>query len=340
MTGIVITFVVAAAALILAATALSKAGNTIAEKTGIGRVWIGAVLVAGATSLPELAVDVSAVRIGAADLAAGDLFGSTMANMLILAVVDLAHRRGNVLRTASFDNILAAGLAIFLNALAALLVITRPTIAVFGVAPASLALVVIYVLGTRAVYRQGARHVGAPPVPALQTIAPDDNGVAQQRERAVLHRAVVLFFAAAAVIFVVAPFLASSAREIADVSGLGSTFVGTLLVGLVTSLPELVASVVAVRIGAVDLAVGNLFGSNAFNMIVFFAMDLAAPGSIFAALDASHAISALCGVALMGLGIAAIVYRAERRFALIEPDSFVMLLVYLLGVAFLYLHVS
>jgi cation:H+ antiporter len=98
-------------------------------------------------------------------------------------------------------------------------------------------------------------------------------------------------------------------------------------------LPELVSSIAAVRMGAFDLAVGNLFGSNGLNMAIFLALDLAQPGpAIFAALDVNHAISALIAVILMGLGLAAIVCRAERRLAMIEPSSLLMLVAYMLGV--------
>jgi cation:H+ antiporter len=91
-----------------------------------------------------------------------------------------------------------------------------------------------------------------------------------------------------------------------------------------------------VRIGAFDLAVGNLFGSNAFNMALFFPLDLAAPGAIFSALDPSHALSGLAAVILMSLGLAAIVYRAKRRFAMLEPDSLLMVAAYVLALLFLY----
>ena len=116
---------------------------------------------------------------------------------------------------------------------------------------------------------------------------------------------------------------------------------GTWLVGLSTSLPELVSSFAAVRMGAFDLAVGNLFGSNAFNMAIFLPLDLAQPGpAIFASLDPGHAISALFAVVLMSLGLAAIVYRAERRFVMIEPDCLLMVVVYGLGIWLLYGRVA
>jgi cation:H+ antiporter len=116
--------------------------------------------------------------------------------------------------------------------------------------------------------------------------------------------------------------------------------VGTWLVGLATSLPELVASLAAVRMGAYDLAVGNLFGSNAFNMAILLPLDLAQPGSLFAVVDPSHALTGLFAVVLMSLGVAAIVYRAKRKFAMVEPDSLLILAAYLVALWLLYRHTA
>jgi cation:H+ antiporter len=319
----VFLFLVTGAVLIAAGTMLARAGEEISQATGLGRVWIGAVLVAAATSLPELATDVSAVRLGAPDLGAGDLFGSSMANMLVLATLDLVWRRRQLLRQAALDNTLLASLAIVLNAMAAIFVLARPQHHVLGVAPESVALVAAYLAGLRAVHRHG-NHVAGPSRRSVRWTG--------RRLRGPLLR----FALAAAVTLGAAPPFAAAAQEIAEISGLGSTFVGTFLVGVSTSLPELVAAVAAVRMGALDLAVANLFGSNAFNMAIFLAMDLADPKPIFAALDPSHAIGASSALLLMALGVAAIVYRAERRFALLEPDSVLMIAFYAAGAWILY----
>jgi cation:H+ antiporter len=311
----------------MAGVVLTRAADEIADATGLGRLWIGSVLLAAATSLPELTTDVAAVRLGAADLAVGDLFGSSMANMLILALVDLLPPRQHVLRRATLDHALGGCLAITQNALAGLLVFARPTATFLGVAPGSFLLLALYVGGTRAVFRH-VRRAGA---------EPETSRRAMHWGR--LRRPLVAFAAATALIVVAAPGFAGSAKAIADQTGLGTTFVGTWLVGISTSLPELVSSVAAVRMGAFDLAVGNLFGSNALNMAIFFALDVAHPGpALFAALDPSHALSAFLAVMLTGLGLAAVVYRAELRFAMLEPDSTVMLLAYLLGLWLLYRH--
>ena len=149
------------------------------------------------------------------------------------------------------------------------------------------------------------------------------------------------FIGAALLILLAAPLFANAAKRIAELSGLGATFIGTLLVGFCTSLPELVASVAAVRLGSIDLAVGNLFGSNAFNMILLFAMDLADPSTpVFAVLSPSHALTALFSIVLMSLGMAAILFRTEPRFRLLAPSSTLMLLFYAIGMWMLYTHAA
>jgi cation:H+ antiporter len=320
-----LAFVAAGAAVAWAGSVLAHSADAIAELTGIGRMWVGSMLLAAATSLPELTIDVFAVRFGATDLAAGDLFGSNMANMLILASLDLAFPRKRLLRQAAFDHALSASLAISLNAGAALFVLMRLEGSVMGVSPGSLALALAYLLGSRAVFRQA--RPGEAGATAATTGVPSTG----------LRAATLRFAAATAVVLAAAPVLAWAARGIAELSGLGETFVGTWLVGLTTSLPELVASVAAIRLGSFDLAVGNLFGSNAFNMMIFLALDLAEPrGAIFALIEPEHVVSALFAVILTSLGAAAIVYRAERRLPLIDLDSWLMVVLYLLAISVLY----
>jgi len=320
----VLAFVASGVVVVLASVALARYADAIAEGAKLGRVWIGSVLLAGATSLPELATDIAAVRLGATDLAVGDLFGSSMANMLILALIDLLPPRRQVLQQAAFDHALAASLAISLNALAAVLVLVRPESSLLWVGPGSLLLFLAYLAGTRAVYRHALRGGATTPL------------AREERPPLSRRRAVFGFALAAIVVLVAAPAFAWSAKGIAEITGLGNTFVGTWLVGLATSLPELVASIAAVRMGAFDLAVGNLFGSNALNMAIFFPLDLIQPGSLFAALDPNHALSGLFAVVLMSLGLAAIVYRAKRRFAMLEPDSLLMLVIYACALWLLY----
>ena len=140
---------------------------------------------------------------------------------------------------------------------------------------------------------------------------------------------VARFGGAALVILVAAPFLALSGKGIADATGVGQTFVGVLLLAVTTSLPELVASLAAIRIGAYDLAVGNLFGSNAFNMTILFGADVAyLPGPILAAVDPAQVVAGVAAILLMAIALAAVVHGTRTRIRRLEPDAVVVLVAY------------
>jgi cation:H+ antiporter len=302
-------------------------------------VWVGSVLIAAATSLPEVTTDIAAVRIGAPDLAAGDLFGSSMANMLILALVSLIPAGTELFRKAALEHALYASLAIILTVTAALFVIVRPTTEVVGIGVGPLLLAVVYGVGSRAVYRHSVLAHVAAATPEMSGVAVAQSSSAevsglQSAALPSLRRAVVKFGAAAVIILLAGPQFARSAEGVAAVTGIGTTFIGTWLVALTTSLPELVTSLAAVRIRAYDLAVGNLFGSNAFNMAIFVVLDpVHRGGAILSAVSPVHAVSALVAVALMSLALAALVYRAQGRLALLEPSSALIVVGYVLGLA-------
>jgi cation:H+ antiporter len=329
-------FALSAAVIVYAGTKLTRYGDRIADLTGLGGLWIGVVLMASATSLPEILTDVSAALMNAPDIAAGDLFGSNMANMLILGVIDLMHRQKRLWQHAAFDHALSAGLAMFLTALAAFFVLYGANVKHAGVGLGSLLLLVFYIFGMRLIFRQESlrrrQREQEKVVEAQAGEAPSQPG-----KRDGLRRAGIGFGVSALGLVIAAPFLAGSATEIAEQSGITATFVGTSLVGITTSLPELVTTIAAVRLGAFDLAVGNLFGSNAFNMAAFFFVDLAfLEGPVFQAVSDAHAMTALWSILLMCIALMGIIYRVEKRYLLIEPDSFLIILGYILGLWLLF----
>lgn len=326
-------FALSATVVILAGTRLSQYGDKISELTGLGGLWIGVVLMAAATSLPELFTAMSAAWIDAPDLAAGDLFGAVMTNMLTLGIIDLVHRQKRVWQQAAFGHVLIASLAMALVGLAALFIMLRVRLAFWHVGVGSVLLMTLYVLGMRVVLRQEDVDRRSKQRERLVEAAEDmdDRGTKAHRHGE-LRRALVGFTAAALALLAAAPFLASSAKTIAEVTGIGTTFIGTTLVAFTTSLPELVTSLAAVRLGAFDLAVGNLFGSNAFNMGVFFFADLTyRSGPLLSVVSSTHAVTALMGILLMNIGLMGIIYRAEKRFLFIEPDSLLMIAGYAAG---------
>ncbi|MDE3243712.1 MAG: sodium:calcium antiporter [Nitrospirota bacterium] len=326
-------FVLSATVIVVAGTKLSQYGDLIAEHSGLGRLWIGVVLLAGATSLPESFTAVSAVLIDAPNIAVGDLFGAGLTNMLTLALIDLAYREKRVWQQAALEQALIATLAIILTGLAGLLIIVRQPIPIEGIGLGTIAIAAIYVFGMRVVFRQeDMRRREKERERIVEAEAP--RGAASANA---LRRASIGFAVAALALLAAAPLLAEAAKEIAVTTGISATFIGTSLVAITTSLPELVTSFAAVRLGALDLAVGNLFGSNAINMAVLLLADAAyRQGPLLASIETTHVATALLSILLMSVGLMGIIYRAEKRFLLIEPDSVLMIVGYLSGMWLLF----
>lgn len=321
MTATILTFLGCAAVIVVAGTFLSKFADAIADLTGFGRLLIGSVLLAGATSLPELTVDISAVRLGAVDLAVGDLLGSSLMNLLILALLDLTvHSSGKMFSRQAAAHALSGTLAAALTALVGLGLLTAKVLepySLLGIGPATYLLVAAYLLGVRLIYldqRMAAR------------VAAESHAIAPTPEMT-LTKAIGGFILCAIAILVAGPFLAHAADELAKQSGLGGTFVGTTLVAFSTSLPELVATLAALRLGAHDLAIGNIFGSNAFNMILLAPLDAIYPGSLLAALAPGHALTCIAVVLATQVTIMGQLYHAEGRRPLIEPDAWLVILI-------------
>ncbi len=335
-----LTFLASAVVIVVAGTKLSHFGDQLSDLTGLGGLWIGVILMAGATSLPEVFTTISASLIDAPDIAAGDLFGAVMTNMLTLGIIDQIFRQKQVWRQAAFGHTLVAALAMVLVALAGLFTLLKPDITRMALGIDTLILLVLYVLGMRLVYRQeyfSRQHEEAERVAAESAGSEEDQHRRRSSRKQALRRASIGFGLSTLAILVSAPFLATSAELIAERSGVTETFIGTSLVAITTSMPELVTSIAAVRLGAFDLAVGNLYGSNAFNMAAFFFADLAyRDGSLLAAVEPAHALTAFWGIFLMNVGLMGIIYRAEKRYFLIEPDSFIMILGWILGMWLLF----
>ena len=324
MLPLVASFLGLAAIVAVAGTLLTRSADRIAAATGLGRLLVGSVLLAAATSLPELSVDVAAVRAGMPDLAVGDLLGSSLMNLLILAGIDLAQRSGRrMLSREAASHALSATLSIAVTGLVGLALLTTgrlPPLAWLGIGGWSWAILVAWLLGARMLFldqrisaRAAAEATGERAVPPAGCRA--------------LTGPAIAFTAAAAVLFVAGPRLAHTADSLAEQSGLGRTFVGTTLVALTTSLPELVASVAAVRMGAFDLAIGNTFGSNAFNMVLFVPLDAFHEGPLFAAVSPAHAVTALAVIVATAIAVLGQLYHEDRRIPVFEPDAVLVLLV-------------
>lgn len=329
MAVVLVWFVAAALAIVVAGVILSYTADNIAERTGVGRLTIGVVLLAGATTLPEIITDISAVRIGALDLAVGDIMGSCMMNMLILGIVDLVHHlkhRTSMLSSVVLGQARTATLSMVLIGIVGAAIVSGFTYSVAGVGFGTILALVVYLIGMRTAISGSGQILpdgAAEPLPSvLQWTLP---------------RAMIGFAIGVAIIGVAGPTLARTADQLATVTGLGGTFFGSIVLAFITSLPELVASLAALRMGALDLAVGNLFGSNCFNVAALFIFDAAdGRGSLLSLVQHNHALTAFIVTVLTGLAMQATLARDERRVWLVEPLSIAIILAFLAGVTVMY----
>lgn len=318
----VVIFLISATVVGWAGVRLAESGDEIAEKARLSRLVVGMLMVAAATSLPEIVIDVSAALSDAPDLAVGDLFGSSMANMAILGLVDLVGRH-QVWNRVEAGHPRVASVAIALTALATLGLLTPTGLSLGWVGLEPVLITGTYVASLAWMRRSPhSRFGGEVPLPLYEEPGPG--------EGTELRPVILRFLGATALILVAAPVVALSAEAISDLAGIGQTFIGTTLLAFTTSLPELVASLAAVRIRAHDLAVGNLFGSNCFNMVALLFADVAyLEGPLLGAVHPGQAVGGLAAILLMSIALAAIVHGTEVRIRRLEPDATLLLIVYL-----------
>ena len=315
-------FAVASGVLIRAGVALAAAADEIASRTRIGGLFVGSIFTASATSMPEVVIVVTAAAAGAPELAVGAVFGSSMANMAVLGVADLAGRQ-RLMATIGLAHARVASVAIALTALAVLGAASPEGLTVGWVGGDTLLIAVAYFAAVGWVRRSELldRHRPSQPQRSAEPKF--------EERRGDIRRAVRRFLTASAAILIAGPIVAISGAGIADTSGLSDLLVGVLLVALASSLPELVTSLGAVRIGAFDIAVGNLFGSNAFNMLVLFVADVAfVEGPILTGSPPAQVVAGVGAIGLMAIALAVIVHGRETRVARLEPDAIVLLLAY------------
>ncbi len=311
-----LTFVGLAAVIVAAAMTLAKFADDIAERTGLGGSVTGLVLLAGATSLPEFSVGYAAISQDAPDLAAGGVLGSSLVNLLILALVDLIARRpGQILTRNASAHAISATVGFLLAAIILIGLLTDYDEIFYRAGPASWAVIAAYILCARLVFLD--QKEGPPEAKRPESTDESEEDSKQPN----LLIACLGFAAATAVIYFTAPYLSAKGDEIAEVTGLGRTFIGTLLLAAVTSLPEAVSTIAAVRLGAPDMAIGNIFGSNAFNMLIFACLDFTTNDSLLSVVSETHAITAACALGVTAIGLMSILYQPKKRWWVFEPDA-------------------
>jgi cation:H+ antiporter len=328
-----LAFALCVLVIVVSGAKLCHYGDIIADKTGLGGTWIGLVMVATVTSLPELATGVASVTAAAApDIAVGDVLGSCVFNLLIIVILDLMHRGESVYRTASQGHILAGAFGVMLIGFAGFNIVlssNESSITIGHVGIYSPLILIIYAVAVRTVYRYERRQIAEFPSEAVE-----------RHPHISLARAGMGYAAAAVVVICAGVALPFVAKSLATQMEWSQSFVGTLFVAFATSLPEMVVTIAALRIGAVDMAIGNLFGSNLFNILVLVVDDVAfVQGPLLSHISPVHAMSAFSALMMTGVAIGGLLYRPRARvFRTVGWASIVLFVVYVLNSYVLYLY--
>lgn len=312
---------------------LSRYGDIIAEKSGVSASWVGLILLSTATSLPELVTGISAVTFAdAPNIAVGDVLGSTVFNLAILVMLDALYRRETLYSRAAQGHILSASLGAMLIAFAGFsLLLDRA-----GMSPAfwhvglySPFILLVYLVSMRAVYSYERR-----------TLSEFVEASAERYPGVTLRSAVKGYAQAAAAVVLAGSWLPFVAKDISEMMGWGQSFVGTLLVAAVTSAPEAAVTISALRIGALDMAIANLLGSNLFDIIILAVDDLFyTKGPLLSHVDASHALTAFTAMMMSALVIVGLVFRPQGRTILgLTWISLGLFLLYILNTWVLFHH--
>jgi cation:H+ antiporter len=238
-------------------------------------------------------------------------------------------RNEPVYRYIDHGHILTAGFGVILiGFVGALLLVGRDGLdfRVLHVSAYTPIIIVLYLVAIRAAFVYERRSASPP------AMLPD--------EKITLRAALARYLLAAVVVAGAGAWLPFVGLEIAETMGWRTTFVGTLFVAAATSLPELVVTITAFRLGAADMAIANLLGSNLFNMFIVAIDDIAYTGGpLLSAASPTHAVSAFAAVIMSGIFIVALLFRPETRFrGTIGWVSLSLLLVYVLSAYAIYLH--
>ena len=284
---------------------LSTSAERIAARTGLSGGWVGLAMLATVTSLPELASGLSAVVVlQAPNLAVGNALGACVFNLLFLAVVDALQRHAPMYQRASDEHLLSAAFGVVMLGLAAIGVLMAedlPTLLHLGVT--SPILIGLYLLALRSVHAQQRRT----PVQPRERVEPSLAGRSLSPE-------VRRFALAALVVLGAGVWLSTLAEQVSQAVGWNRSFVGTLFMAAVTTLPEVAVTLSALRLGALDMAIGNLLGSNLFNVAILAIDDAAyVRHALLADSSPAHAGTAMAGVVMTGLVIIGLVVRPRGR---------------------------
>jgi cation:H+ antiporter len=336
---VLLIFLAASAATWAAGITLSKTTDALDARLNLGDALGGLILLAVAGSLPELAITISAAAQGNLPLAAGNLIGGIAVQTMVLLLCDIAvgPERPLTYLVGRLTPVLEGLLVIIVLAGVEMGSLLKPSTAIGGVVnPASLGIVVIWVLALF-VIQKAARD------PRWKVEMPGSQPGRRRRERVHADQPhpysgsstarIAAFFGAACLVTLGAGVLLEvTGNDLANRLGINGVIFGATVLATATALPEISSGLAAVRLGDNALAMGDIFGGNAFQVCLFLVADLVAGKPVLESAGNLNAWLGALGVALTAIYGFGVISRPMHCRARLGPDSILALVLFTLGI--------
>ncbi|MDQ2634804.1 MAG: sodium:calcium antiporter [Pseudomonadota bacterium] len=332
-------FAASAAVVWIAGTRLVRLVDSLSKQTGMGQGFAGMLLLGGIVSLTEISTVSTAAFTGSPLLALNNLLGSESINLFLLAAVDpLSGREALTSFIAKPVMLLQGTLGMMLLAVVAIALVTGDLL-VFGVGLWSAALFVLCLGALWMSARYEKRKAWVPGEPKAKSAGENESKTAAESHASGSLWPLVLKLTVSATTIFAAGFLLSLAGDgLAEQSGLGQSFVGFLLVGMSTSLPELSTISAAIRLKRHEMAVGDILGSNVFNLLFIFLTDVVYAGdAVLNHAGRFEIVASLLAITMTGILLLGILERRDRTFFKMGYDSVALIGVFLVGCVALFM---
>jgi cation:H+ antiporter len=340
---LVLIFAAGGAATWAAGVALSKTTDALDFRLGLGEELGGILLLAVAGSLPEVAITVSAAMQGNLGIAAGNLIGGIAVQTMVLLLCDFAAGSARPLTflVGALTPVLEGMLVVLVVVGVLMGALLKPTTAIGGVvSPASIVIVVVWVIGVYVInrVRKGPRWSISMPGARRGRLHHREPMAEREHPFAPLSTAKVaaIFLGACAVTLVAGVGLEVSGSTLADRAGVNGVIFGATVLATATALPEISSGIAAVRLGDNALAMGDIFGGNAFQVCLFLLADLIAGTPVLPTAGRLNSWLAALGIALTAVYAIGVIARPMRCRLRLGPDSWLALVLFALGVAGLF----
>ena len=323
----ILIFLILAFIIIKAGKTLSICGDKLGDILGLEKSWVGIIMLASITSLPELITSTASTLIGNPQMAVSNIFGSNLFNVFIIFILDVFFIKKSFSSSIGLKNYISCFSSIILT-LIFFLGFVFGNISLGSISLISIFIFIVYLLSMKIIYRLECSSDFIDPI---EENPEDDIKMTPEQ----VKRGFVL---SALVVVATGMALSHVADSIANTPimgiSLGESFVGVILLALATSLPELTVSVQAVRINSYNMAAGNIMGSNIFNVAIIFVVDFFyREGNLYETLGEFHLISGIFSILILLTLMIGMLFKTKKT----KVDSWIIGGIYIAAMYILYI---